>query len=236
MLRITQPSQVAIFAGASYIVTVHRGDLRPLSKLFSDCRASEAIRGEIMGRSSGYLLYRILDVLVDYCFPVLNKIIDNMDAVEADMAAQDHEDLVHELAVVRRDVVAFRRIVRPQVEVMETLETKEYAVLRVDPDVYFGDLADHTRRIWEELEALKEASDELSDTMVAINQTLSNNAIRFLTVFFTVTLPVTMVGSLYGMNVPLPFQGHWWSFWALLGISILPTFGMLYLFRRRGWL
>lgn len=235
-LRLTQPSQVAIFAAGGYVVTIHRGELRPLTKLFADCMQSETVRREVMGRSSGYLLYRILDVLVDDSFPILNKVIDNLDRVEEAFSARDPGRIIRDLSILRRDIVAFRRIIRPQVEVMEILERKEYPLLRVDPDVYFGDLADHTRRIWEELEWLKEASDGLSDTVFILHGVISNDALRVLTVLFTLTLPAVSIGTIYGMNVPLPLQGHWWFVLVMLAISAIPAAGMLYWFRRKGWL
>ncbi len=165
---LTVPSQVSIFVSGDYLVTVHRGDLRPLMKLFADCAASEPVRKTVMGHSSGYLLYRILDGLVDYCFPSLNKIIETVDGLEVrifDMAAKE---LARELLVTKRDILAYRRIVRPQIEVLELLEKKEYPFLKVDPDVYFGDLADHVRRISVELGDLKEVLQGLHDTHVSL--------------------------------------------------------------------
>jgi magnesium transporter len=105
---------------------------------------------------------------VDYCFPSLNKIIETVDGLEVrifDMAAKE---LARELLVTKRDILAYRRIVRPQIEVLELLEKKEYPFLKVDPDVYFGDLADHVRRISVELEDLKEVIQGLHDTHVSL--------------------------------------------------------------------
>ena len=236
VLRLTQPTQVAIFAAGGYVVTVHKGELRPITKLFSDSMQSETVRREVMGRSSGYLLYRILDALVDDSFPILNKIVDSLDRVEEGFSTRDPGRIIRDLSIMRRDIVAFRRITRPQVEVMEVLERKEYPILRVDPDVYFGDLADHTRRIWQELEWLKEASDGLSDTVFILHGVMSNDALRVLTVLFTLTLPGVTVGTVYGMNIPLPFQQHWWFILVLFAISVIPAAGMLFWFRRKGWL
>lgn len=237
--RITQPSQVSIFAGANYIVTVHRGEMKPLLKLFQDCESSESVQTELMSRASGFLLYRILDVLVDYCFPIVNKVIENVDRLEESLFER-RQRLIAELAIVRRDVIAFRRIIRPQIEVMETLERKEYPFLKVDPDVYFGDLADHTRRIWEELEELKEVADGLNDTLFTMASSYNNEVLRVLTIIFTALLPITLVSSLYGMNVPLPLGsnpgGHSLAFWIVLLISGVISGIMLLSFRLMRWL
>src|SRR4030043_408318 len=75
--RVTIPSEVDIFIGENYLVTVHKsGDIKPLTRFFKDCEVDEGTRQKYMGRSSSYLLYHLLDNLVNYCFPILNKLID----------------------------------------------------------------------------------------------------------------------------------------------------------------
>ena len=232
---LTVPSQVSIFVSGDYLVTVHRGDLRPLMKLFADCAASEPVRKTVMGHSSGYLLYRILDGLVDYCFPSLNKIIETVDGLEVrifDMAAKE---LARELLVTKRDILAYRRIVRPQIEVLELLEKKEYPFLKVDPDVYFGDLADHVRRISVELEDLKEVIQGLHDTHVSLTTDQTNEVIRTLTIIATIMLPLSVLSGLYGMNVSLPLDGSPYAFLVVLAVMAIVAGGMLLLFRSRRW-
>ena len=131
--RLTVPSQVGGFVSGDYVVTVHRGDLRPLTKLFSDCEASEGVREAVMGHSTGYLLYRILDGLVDYCRPIMNRLIEAVDNLEVrvfDMAAKE---MAREISVVKRDILAFRRIVRPQIQALELLEKRSTPFSRLTP-------------------------------------------------------------------------------------------------------
>ena len=134
-----------IFAGATYLVTVHSGNLHPLTKLFNDCEQSEEVRRQVLSSSSGFVLYRILDGLVDYCFPIVNRIIANVNAIEARLFDTREQGIVREMALVRRDIISYRRVVRPMFDVLEELEEKEFPLLRVDPDIYFGDLVDHLR-------------------------------------------------------------------------------------------
>jgi len=108
---VTTPSQVSIFIGEGLVVTVHTGDLKPLEKLFNDCQQNERAREEHMTRSSGYLLYRILDRLVDYCFPITNKIIANVEEAEDRLFGEPARDTVREISILRRDIMAYRRII-----------------------------------------------------------------------------------------------------------------------------
>ena len=235
-MRITVPSQVSIFVGQDYVVTVHRGDLRPLVKLFQDCQTSEAVRQGLMGQSVGYLLYRILDGLVDYCFPILNKVIEAVDNLEVRILDVRARGLVRELSLVERDVISYRRIVRPQIDVLEQLERQEYPFLKLDPDVYFGDLADHMRRIRVELEDLNAVLDTFYDTHSTLITHHTNEVIRVLTIIGTVMLAPVIISGLYGMNVPLPMDDSPWALAILLGISAMISGGMLVFFRFRRWI
>ena len=234
--RITIASEVDVFAGATYVVTVHGGDLRPMTKLFHDCQANQELRREVMGHGSGFLLYRILDSLVDYCFPILGRIIGNVNSLEERVFDTRGQAVVREMALLRRDILSYRRVVRPQIEVLEAMEEKEVPFLKVDQDIYFGDLADHMRRIWSELEDLKEVVEGLYDAHGSLVTLRTNDIIRTLTVAASVVLPFLVVSGLYGMNVDLPAEEWGWSFGLLMLVTGLISIAMLVVFRLRRWL
>ena len=235
-MRLTVPSQVSIFVGRDYVVTVHRGDLRPLVKLFQDCETSEAVCQNLMEQSVGYLLYRILDALVDSCFPILNKVIEAVDNLEMRILDVRARGLVRELSMVERDMISYRRIVRPQIAALEQLERHEYPFLKLDPDVYFGDLADHMRHIHAELEDLNAVLDTFYNTHSTLITHHTNEVIRVLTIIGTVMLAPVLISGLYGMNVPLPLEDSRWALVILLGISAVASAGMLAFFRFRRWI
>lgn len=234
--RITLSSEVDIFVGSNYVVTVHNGELRPLVKLFEDCQASEGMRQELMSRSSGYLLYRILDVLVDYCFPILSKVVQNVNLVEERVFDTRGQKVVREMALLRRDILSFLRLVRPQIEVLEEMEEKRFPFLKVQEDIYFGDLADHIRRIWNELETLREVVDGLYDAHGSLATMRFNDVMRLLTVAGTVVLPFLIISSLYGMNVLLPGGGSPPAFWLINGATAVFSVVMLGIFWLRRWI
>lgn len=233
--RLTVGSQVSVFVSGNYVVTVHKGDLRPLTKLFKDCEDSEAVRKAVMGHSSGYLLYRVLDGLVDYCFPILNRLIEAVDTLEARVLDTAAKGLPGELSVTKRDILAYRRIVRPQFQALELLEKKEYPFLKVDPDVYFGDLADHVRVIAVELEDLKEVVESLQNTHVSLTTHRTSEVMRLLTIIATIMLPLSVLSGLYGMNVNLPLDESRYAFGAVIAVMAAIAGGMLFFFRSRRW-
>jgi len=234
--RVTMPSQVSIFIAEDYLVSLHAGELRPLVTLFKDCQSNEKARQENMGRSTGYLLYRILDRLVNYCFPILYKIGGNIERVEEAIFGENPRDTVREISVLRRDLISFRRIVKPQLEAVELLEHSELPIFKEDPEVYFGDIADHLRKIQDSLDDYKEVVEGLYDTNNSLISFRINQVIRILTIISVILLPLSLVAGILGMNVwPLPSSNPW-VFVAVIVVMVAIIVAMLSFFRWRRWI
>ena len=236
-LRMTVPSEVDIFVGAGYIITLHQGDLRPLNGFFQDCRGDEGCRHENMGRSAGFLLYQIIDRLVDYCFPILNKISTNIDEVEDKIFEDETRAIVRELSMIRRDVIAYRRIIKPQIAIIASLEHKERPFLREDLDVYWGNISDHVNRIWDILEDHREVIEGLAATSESFNSLRMNEIMKVLTLISTIMLPMAVISGIYGMNIDfLPFAHAEYSFVITVGFMLATAVGFLSYFRHRRWI
>jgi len=236
--RVTTPSQVSVFIGDNYLITLHKGDLKPLVKLFRDCQINEEAREENLGQGSGYLLYRIIDRLIDYCLPILNKIGDNIEQTEDNLfASRGMPRVIGEISILRRDVIAFRRIIWPMRAVIASLEPKIRRFTKKDLEVYFGDMVDHLDKIWDGLDEYKEIIEGLNDTHDSLATNRTNEVMRMLTVIATILLPITVVASIFGMNIPLgPFSNSHLSFLYVFLICLALIAGMLYFFRRQRWI
>jgi len=203
--RITRPSETDIFIGENYVVTVDcSGDLKPLARFFQECETDKNSRERYLGRSSGFLLYHILDRLVGACFPILDKVTRNIDHIEDIILTRPVPETVREISLIRRDLISFRRVVHPQVAVFETLERGEYPFLKEEEEIYFGDIADHIRKIWGGLEDGKEVIDGLADTSNWLTSHRIQEIMRLLTIIMGLLAPPTLIASIYGMNIPLP--------------------------------
>jgi len=240
--RVTTPSQVSVFIGEKYLITLHKGELKPLVKLFRECQIDEESRQENFSQGSGYLLYRVIDRLVDYCLPILSKIGDNIEDVEEDIFSEAMPRAIKEISILRRDVISFRRIIWPMGAVIASLERKMRRFSKMDLEVYFGDMVDHVDKIWDGLDGYKEIIEGLNDTHDSLATNRTNEVIRILTVIATILLPITVVASIYGMNIPLPFQelppfqGSSYSILFVLLIMLVIIGSMLYFFRRQRWI
>ena len=237
--KLTVSSQLCVFVGSDYLVTVHSGNLRPLVRLFNECEKNAELFSKMMAeRSSGMLMYRILDVLVDYCFPIVYKLNAMIDSLEEQIFDSRDKTVVRNLSLLRRDILAYRRITRPQIGLFEILEKNQFTVLgNVNTGVYFGDLADHMRRLWADLEDLKEVIEGLHDTHASLISNNTTETMRVLTIIATIVLPLTVVSGLYGMNVePLPFKDTGAGFWVVLGTMGFIASAMVIFFKIRRWL
>jgi magnesium transporter len=238
--HITKPSELDIFIGENYVVTVHcSGDLKPLAKFFQECETDKESRETYLGRSSGFLLYHILDRLVNSCFPILDKVTQNTDDIQDAIFSKAVLETERQISLIRRDLISFRRVVHPQIAVIETLEREEYPFFKEDQEIYFGDVADHIRKIWDGLEDCKDVVDGLAVTSHWLVSDRIQEIMRVLTIVMIMTLPTALLTSFYGMNIPLPgglVPGSLRSFCILLSSIVLISLGIFFFLRRRHWI
>jgi len=239
--RVTTPSQVSVFIGENYLITLHKGELKPLVKLFKECQIDEEARQENLSQGSGYLLYRIIDRLVDYCLPILNKIGENIELTEDNIfASSGMPKAIEDISILRRDVISFRRTIWPMRAVIGSLEPKIRRFTKMDMAVYFGDMTDHVDKIWDGLDEYKEVIEGLNATHDSLTSNRVNDILRVLTILATIGTVLTVVASFYGMNVPLPGGSnpggspYSWIILAVLMVAMMG--GMLFYFHRKHWL
>jgi magnesium transporter len=236
--RVTTSSQISVFIGKDYLITLHKGDLKPLVKLFRECQLEEESRKENLSGGSGELLYQIIDRLVDYCLPILNKIGDNIERVEDAIFAQNIKpEAIREISILRRDVISFRRIIWPLRAVVATLKSKLSRFTKAEMGPYFDDMVDHIDKIWDGLDEYKEIIEGLNDTHDSLATNRTNEVVRMLTVIATIMLPITVVASIFGMNIPLgPFGSSSLSSLYVTLICLFIIVTMLYFFRLKRWI
>ena len=235
-LRVTTPSEVDLFVGPDFLITIHKGRVWPLDRFFEACEGSEKQREDAMSMGSGYLLYRVLDHLVDNFFPLVYKIERNVQEIEDMIFTHGGRETVEEISVLRRDIIAYRRIVKPLMPVISRLEYLKSRLIHEDLEVYFSDIGDHIARVWESLEDQKGIIEALNDTHDSLISHRTNEVIRALTVISVIILPLTLVSGLYGMNVRLPFEGWGYAFEAILVLMLMTALAMLIFFKSRRWI
>jgi magnesium transporter len=228
--------ELDIFIGPGYLITLPNVPLRPVEYLFERCRVSEETRDQFFSQGVGYLLYKIVDDSFDYCFPMLRKMGNKLDRIEEDIFEGRSEEVVRDISNVKQEIINFRKIIRPERQVLRDLEKTKQRFLIEEHELYFDDVVDASERIWDMLENYKEVVEALEDSNESVISHRVNDVLRVLTAFSVVILPLTLIASLWGMNVGVPGEGSTTAFWIIVGSMVALLASMLGYFRHRGWL
>ncbi|MFC1909763.1 magnesium transporter CorA family protein [Chloroflexota bacterium] len=238
--RVITSSEMDIFIGEDYIVTVDCvGNLKTLSKFFRLCQTSEEAREDNFSHGSGYLVYRLIDRLVDYCLPIVDKIIDQVEQIEDTMFENKRGVTIREISILRHNIISIRRIIWPGRAVISCLEAKIQRFTDIVLEAYFGDLIDHMEKIWDAIEEYKEIIEGLNATHDSLASDRTNEVLRVLTILATIGTVLTVVFSFYGMNVPMPgggSEGDPKTWIILILVMVVIITGMLFYFKRKRYL
>jgi magnesium transporter len=251
----TSPSfgQLSLFVGKNFLITVHQGDLKPLSELFQFCKSNDPKnKHDIMGNTSGYLLHSIVDVLVDDLLHISMKVIGNLDDVEDDVF-DDKISNAKEISLLRREITTLRRIVVPLKRIMSELTSRDVrrfsSIGEKEDDEeedlmsYYDDVNDHISKVLDALDESKETIEIYKDTDFMLSSEKTNKILSFLTILFTLSIPVTVLGTFYGMNISIPGSVNiidsaysYLPLFAIILASIVLTIIMILYFRKLGWM
>lgn len=232
--RLAVVSELDIFAGRDFVITMHDGKLKPLVRLIKLAN-DEQVQKQMMSGGSGYLLYRIIETLVSACFPMLYRVDQKLDRIEVNIFGSNVHEMVQELSLVRRDIISMRRIIKPNIPVVRSLEMRERTFLRLDEEVYFGDLTDGLSKLSDMLEEQKEIIESLNATLDSLTSHRINEEMKIFTLISVIMLPMTLIASIFGMNVIIPFADNPIALPMTLLIMVIPALAMYAYFRYKHW-
>lgn len=223
-LRNVDLCEVDLFIGRNYLVTVHRGPAPTLDEAFSRWTSS----GEMMREGVGYLVYTVLDSLVDAFFPVLDAIEEHMEDSEVELFSGRGTGHVPQLLRLRRTLMHLRRVIAPLREVFNAFLRREQTLFSPQTRIYLHDVYDHVLRI---LDALEMEREMLSGAVEANLSVLSNRLNATMKALTLITIVVAMMGAVFGawgMNfVHIPLSDHPAGFWlvfvgtmSIVGLSL----------------
>ncbi len=241
-------SQLSIFLGKDFLITIHQGDLKPLVELVEICKtdSDQQRKDRLLGKSSGVLLHEIIDVLVDDLLHTSRKIIANLDEIE-DRVFDETKPVARSIALLRREINRLRRIVNPLKKfVLEIAKNIKRFSERDDEELtlFFDDIIDHIDKVIETLEESRETMEIYKDTDFVLSTEKTNKVLAVLTIIFTLAIPSTVIGTFYGMNVNLPggngdnlmILGPFTAFIIIIIASAIPAILMFVYFKKLGWI
>lgn len=231
-----RPAEVDIFIAHGMLVTSHREDLPALPNRFTVLQEDEAMAQKWMGKGASPLLYRLLDEWVDGCFPLVHQVNVQIQQLEKSLFSGNPRQMLSQVAVVRRDVITLRSVLKSQQGVVDTLIHGNWAFIQEDLDPYWGDIADHLAQLCLLLDQDAEVIDGFSDTIDTLASHRIDEVVSLLTVVTVLTMPMTLLTTIFGMNIYLPFADRPISFYLVTGVGILISVWLVWYLRRRRWM
>lgn len=230
--------EVYIFFGDNYVVTIEPARTSVMKNIFTRCLNTDAIRNEWMGGSSGFLVYNIIESIFHTTQPILNELGKNLSEAEEEIF-QDSPDisLIKEIAMYRRDILKFRRLVDPQRYLISSLSHTHRSFLDESLSIYFDDLTDFLNKQWSILESFRDTIEGLHVTLESVTNQRTTQVISFLTYISVGLMPFTLLSSIYGMNITnLPYAHNPLVVWSLFGMLGVFTIIFIAYMRRKKWL
>jgi magnesium transporter len=236
--------QVSMFMGKNYLVSLHPASCKAVSELFRSAKEDERQRGALM-KSSTYLGYRIIDELVDGMFSILDGVQENLDSIEATVF-DEKKSSAGAINRARRQIAVLGRIVSPLVLFLPDIAGAQKDS-EEDLSIYFSDIDHKVGKASATVDEMKEMVEIYKDTDFVINSERTNTVLSILTILFTLTIPATVISSIFGMNVPLPggwnfgvtgpldYFGPYTSLLFIFIAMLIPAIVMALYFRRVGW-
>ncbi len=235
--RLTRSSEVDFFVGKDFVITIHDGVLKPLIRTAQNCAEESDLRSNLMGSSAAHFFYVLLDRMVDYMFPILYKVEGKIHEIEEQIFdPKSEKELIREIALVRRDAIALRRIIHHMLPILSQIDHRISNYVEGELEDYFGDLVDHAQKAKDMIDEEFEVISALSDTADRLLTHRLNSVIRILTVISVIMLPLTLVSGIFGMNVNLPIAEREHAFGIIVVLMLSITITMLVVFRIRHWI
>ncbi len=235
--RLYKRTELDIFFGRDYLITINSGSLVALQNFFETCQLDELARQKFMGRGIPLLLYEIVDAMLDQVFPVLNQKSELIFRLEEEIfETPELKDMIQEIMILKRNIINIRRILAPQRAVLVDLQNKYRQFIPAELNIYFDDILDKKDKIISQLDTASAYVEVLNEANEALISRSTNKIIKVLAVFSVLALPLTMLLNYYGMNVRLPLQNNPYILTyinlALLGMTAL----MIGILVKKRWL
>jgi magnesium transporter len=243
--RLLTSSYVNFFISKEYIVVLHDGMLPQIDHIFSLCQKTIHSRTEYMSQGPVFLAYKIIDALVDDCFPVVNEITATIDRLDKELEGKQSEKTLEEISVTRRNLVVFHTMIKPMLPLLSQLEEGKHKDLNGAMQPFWGNVLDHLQKIWDRVEDDQELIEGISESSDFLLRSKTNQVMATLTIMFTLTIPATVLGTYGGMNIILPgginagkewfFWGPYTTFYIVLILSTIPVLLMVWYFKHKNW-
>lgn len=235
--RTCEPVEVDIVAKEHEIATIRYEEIEPLRDMQEKCVSLPDYKKFCLGETSAEFIYRLVETLIDFAQRQLRHINENVSEIEEAVFAGKEKEMIKEISIVKRDILDFRRILRPLHGTLESLERKGGKFFGEGKDVYFADLTSDYHRLWNLAETYKETIESLEATNQTLLSSRIDEVMRLVSILAFLTVPFTIIGGLFQMNTQYtPIIGKPYDWWIATALMVVGSVLLYSYFKRRGWL
>ena len=225
-------SNLYFFLGKNVLVTVHGIP----SKSCAAVRERLMRNPELMARGVEMTMHNIIDQSVDAYFPLVEELNVMVDGLEERLFEQFDPDLIHEIFKAKRSAFSLRRHVGPLREVLNILTNRPCGFIRPDTQLYYRDVYDHTIRIVESMDTVRDLLAGVLETYLSQTSNRLNTVMKQLSVVATIALPLIVVAGIFGMNFSqMPFTHNPYGFYGALVVMALTSAVIMWWLKKRRW-
>lgn len=228
-----QTRELNLFLGKNYVVTVHRSPVHAVE----DVRQRAEKGALVVQRGAGFLAHALIDVVVDDFHPVVERIDEQILAIEELVIEQPRRETLEEVLRIKRNAQRLKRTILPQRDVMNKLSRGEYPhLIPGDAVMYFRDIYDHTVRVDETIETVRDLADSALNTYLSAVNNRINEVMKTLAIVTVIFLPLTLIAGIYGTNFEnVPEYGLRLGYPGMLLLMLAVAGALAGWFKLRGW-
>ena len=231
-----QYEHLSMVVGSDYVLTFQESD----GDVFDDLRERiKAAKGRIRSQGADYLMYAILDAIVDNYFTVIEVIGDKIEDLEASIfeSQTDNSTTPGQIQQLKQEVLKIRRSIFPLREVINRLEKSDNSIINEKSVSYIRDLYDHIIQVNEAIDLYREMVWSLMDMYMTIISNKMNEVMKVLTIIATIFIPLTFIAGVYGMNFDhMPELHYKYGYYVVWAVMIILFIGMMFYFKKKKWL
>jgi len=235
-LKTTFPGEVDIVVTPDAVITSHEKEIHQLTNLMNAIRDKRLKKSMVIEDSPGALVHYLVEMLLESCFIKLDYISKKLDYIEKEIFDDHEKEMVLEISKIKRDILNFRRTMKPQRTVIESLVQKNYKLIDPLLKPYFQDLIGTNVRIWNSLESSKETIESLESTNNSLLSNKLDMTMKVLTIFSAIFLPITVYSNILAMSANIPFGNNPYGFWIHISIMAFIVTLTMVIFKLKKWL
>ncbi|MFA6512167.1 MAG: magnesium transporter CorA family protein [Patescibacteria group bacterium] len=234
--RRIRAHELNVFVGKGYVITLSHEPIPLLAEYFQEVQEKSAKKPkhDKLKNTSGYMLYKILDLLFGNTARLLDTMSQLIIDVEEEVYSDNTKHAAKDLGIIRRNIMNLRRHTQPQVRMLGQLVALRTTFMPHTLSVYFDDVHDNLERMWSSIETYRENIDGLHNTNESLINQKTSEVVKLLTLISVGFLPLTLLSGIYGMNIEgLPFANHPGAFMLFFGVALIFIGGLIHFSRRK---